>query len=80
MIKTNKRLKIEIGPVSDMRMSYNDAMLYCFSLNIDGKIGWRMPTESEYMQTHALGWYMEDDDRDRGGYYKVTPVRDITYD
>lgn len=80
MIKINTELKIEIGPVSESRMSYDEAILYCFSLNIDGKIGWRMPTKSEYMQTHALGWHVENDSRNWNGCYKVTPVRDITYD
>lgn len=27
--------------------SYDDAKLYCFSLNIDGKVGWRLPTREE---------------------------------
>lgn len=27
--------------------SYHTAKFYCFSLNIDGKIGWRLPTAEE---------------------------------
>lgn len=34
--------------------SYHDAKLYCFSLNIDGKIGWRLPTCDE-LRTIADG-------------------------
>ena len=31
---------IEVAPITESRFTYNDAVLYCFSLNIDGKIGW----------------------------------------
>ena len=27
--------------------SYHNAKLYCFSLNINGKVGWRLPTAAE---------------------------------
>jgi hypothetical protein len=74
------KLKIEIALVSDSRMSYNDAILYCFSLNIDGKIGWRMPTLDEYLGTSAMGWYLDDRCRFRGELHPITPVRDITDD
>lgn len=80
MIKTNKRLKIEIGPISSCMFSYNDAILHCFLLNIDGKIGWRMPTESEYMQTRAMGWHIDDPLRYTNDLYPVTPVRDLKDD
>ena len=26
---------------------YDEAKLYCFSLSIDGKVGWRLPTKEE---------------------------------
>jgi hypothetical protein len=74
------KLKIEIAPESDLRMSYNDAILYCFSLNIDGKIGWRMPSFNEYLDTSAIGWYLHDVLRFGGDLYPITPVRDITDD
>jgi hypothetical protein len=77
MIETNKELKIEIAPTSNNAMSYDEAMLYCFILNIDGKIGWRMPTAEEYAHS-VCGWF-------KGritalSKLQVTPVRDIKDD
>ena len=72
--------KIEIGPISQESMSYDNAILYCFSVNIDGKIGWRMPTFYEYIELHAMGWYVYDDLRYSNDLYPVTPVRDLKDD
>lgn len=44
---------IEIAPSEYERsLAYDDAILYCFSLSIDGKVGWRLPNISEL---RALG-------------------------
>jgi hypothetical protein len=43
---------IEIAPMTKSRFIYNDAVLYCFALNIDGKIGWRLPTAEELYQIY----------------------------
>jgi hypothetical protein len=41
-------MKFEIAPKStETRLNWDDAKLYCFSLNIDGKTGWRLPTKEE---------------------------------
>jgi hypothetical protein len=74
------KLNIELAPASDSQMSYNDAILYCFSLNIDGKIGWRLPTLDEYLGTNAMGWYLHDVLRFGGDLYPITPVRDLKDD
>jgi hypothetical protein len=40
---------IEIAPEEyHKKLSWNEAMLYCFSLNINGKIGWRIPSYSVF--------------------------------
>lgn len=44
---------IEIAPITESRFTYNDAILYCFSLNIDGKIGWRLPTAEELYEIYT---------------------------
>lgn len=60
-------MKFEIAPKStEMQTNWEDAKLYCFALNIDGKTGWRLPTLkelfyiSEYMplfhMASALHW------------------------
>ena len=41
-------MKFEIAPKStEIQTNWFDARLYCFSLNIDGKTGWRLPTMNE---------------------------------
>ena len=78
MINIDRRLEIEIAPFSS-RMSYDSAILYCFALNIDGKIGWRMPTWVEYHEScMILGWYVGRALLDCNHY--VTPVRDLKDD
>ena len=41
-------MNFEIAPKStEVRLTWEEARMYCFSLNIDGKIGWRLPTKEE---------------------------------
>jgi len=41
-------MNFEIAPKStEIRANWDNAKLYCFSLNIDGKTGWRLPTDKE---------------------------------
>jgi hypothetical protein len=41
-------MNFEIAPKStEIQANWYDARLYCFSLNIDGKTGWRLPTKQE---------------------------------
>jgi hypothetical protein len=41
-------MKFEISPKeTEAFLNWFDAKLYCFSLNIDGKTGWRLPTKDE---------------------------------
>ena len=48
-------MKYEIAPKStEIKLNWDDAQLYCFSLNIDGKIGWRLPTKEELKQIFAI--------------------------
>jgi hypothetical protein len=48
-------LNFEIAPKStEIQAKWNDAKLYCFSLTIDGKIGWRLPTRKELKQIFAI--------------------------
>jgi hypothetical protein len=59
-------------------MTYDEARMYCFSLNIDGKIGWRLPTSNEYMQNSKITESLHLG-RTKGTWY-VTPVRDLKDD
>lgn len=41
-------MNFEIAPKStEIESNWDDARLYCFALNIDGKTGWRLPTKDE---------------------------------
>lgn len=59
---------------------YEEAQLYCFSLNIDGKTGWRLPTYDEWGDHHELyGWFRGKIAGNRAKF-TIIPVRDITND
>lgn len=46
-------MNIELAPFKYAKeMTWDEARLYCFSLNINGKVGWRLPTMKEL---HWLG-------------------------
>ena len=75
---------IEIAPAEYWKkLNYYEAIMYCFSLNIDGKIGWRLPNSVEYELTEKTGWTVEDlhfftDTFKLRVQFLTTPVRDIT--
>jgi hypothetical protein len=46
-------MNFEIAPKStEILATWNDARLYCFSLIIDDKTGWRLPTKDELNEIH----------------------------
>jgi len=61
---------IELSPIETETFtnSFDAAKLYCFSLNIDGKIGWRLPTSDELKElsknseSSHWAWYWSSDD------------------
>ena len=70
--------KIEIAPTSENLLTYDEALLYCFALNLDGKIGWRMPTDQEFQYNYIIrGWYLNEQCPEP---LPVTPVRDLKDD
>ena len=80
-------MNFEIAPVEYFKkLTLAESQLYCFSLNIDAKTGWRLPTNDEYENiltyygSYAAGWDQDDlsDDtypQDRLHY--CYPVRDL---
>ena len=71
-------MSIEIAEVSDKNFTYEEAVMYCFFLEIDGKKGWRLPTEREYNSYNNIwGWYQDDERQHKLTIYRITPVRDI---
>lgn len=77
-------MNIEIAPREYWKkLSWMDAKLYCFSLNIDGKIGWRLPTWVEYDNIQGVcGWTEEDSSVYENSHYPLltSPVRDFKND
>lgn len=62
------------------KITYNDAVLYCFALDVDGRSKWRLPTNEERCLHYELSrsWYAGDEYQDIGIVYSAIPVRDIT--
>jgi hypothetical protein len=81
---TKKRSKIEIAPKEYwIKSTYNEAVLYCFQLNIDGKMGWRLPKKDNEEETSAFFPIWREDDSSQNGIVSKSwncwcvPVRDI---
>jgi hypothetical protein len=54
-------MKFEIAPTI-IAANWDDARLYCFSLNVDGKTGWRLPTIDELIDvTYEIRDAMDED-------------------
>jgi hypothetical protein len=74
-------ISVELAPRSYIKdVTLEEAQMYCFSLNIDGKIGWRFPTPEEcylFNRMHGIYWHSDDIGDDRNETYLIHPVRDI---
>jgi hypothetical protein len=73
---------IEIAPIDrELRLSYEEAIMYCFLLNIDGKTGWRLPTKDEwYGNDQLMGCWYIGRPRPSKGNWLLAPVRDLKDD
>ena len=61
-------MNFEIAPKeTEIQANWDDAKLYCLSLNVDGKTEWRLPTKDELnqisIQIDLLGYFYT------GGYW-----------
>lgn len=67
---------IEFAPKSEIKMTYEEALLYCSFLAYNDHRDWRLPTAEEYSENNMrLSWH--DDWRIFRGTLLVTPVRDV---
>lgn len=65
-------MNFEIAPKSTViQANWDNAKLYCFSLNIDGKPGWRLPTKEELNEI-----YNSENDFEQGWYWSSTEYND----
>ena len=63
-------MKFEIAPKeTEIQANWDDARLYCFSLNIKGKTGWRLPTKEELNEI-----YESDNDFQKSYYWSSTEL------
>ena len=61
-------MNFEIAPKeTETILNWDDARLYCFSLNVDGKTGWRLPTKDELNEI-----YLSDNDFANVWYWSST--------
>ena len=61
--KRSRLTTVEIAPEQyHIECTYDDALLYCFQLNIDGKTGWRLPSVRDYLKNKGSEghWEIED--------------------
>lgn len=85
--------KFEFAPEEYwIECTFPEIKMYLFCLNIDGKVGWRLPTNAEedsiYYDTHLpLRWLLEDLEKPHlwlpvldDEIYLVVPVRDLKDD
>lgn len=70
-------MNIEISPKEyEAPLLFQEAKLYCFSLNIDGKIGWRLPTIEELdgiytsINDFSKNWYWSSTEVENGVWFK----------
>jgi len=66
-------MNFEIAPKStEVQLNWDNARLYCFALNIDGKTGWRLPTREELNEI-----YESRNDFDEEWYWSSTVPSDF---
>jgi hypothetical protein len=66
-------MNFEIAPKeTEDYLKWDDAKLYCFSLNVDGKTGWRIPTVRELREIDGISNDFRAED-----YWSATTGRDF---
>lgn len=77
-------LDFEVAPIEyRVMLTHEEAIMYCFSLNINGEVGWRLPTWDEVNKA-GLEWgemcvnCASSEPWDPTRSYAVRPVRDIS--
>lgn len=71
---TEAIMAIDKAPISKLRMTYDEAVMYCLFLMYDGRTDWRLPTANE-IDGHAMFVWIQDDDTNRSLKWHVQPVR-----
>lgn len=79
-----KPMAIELSPKQyQTRLNWDDARVYCFSMNIDGSIGWRLPTIDEITALNLNGgfyWCLQDQRAENYWYSSTNSMNHLPYD
>ena len=72
---------IELAPIHESVLDYDQAFLYCLTLSYNNHKDWRLPTNPEYAKTNEIptgSWYIH---RSGGVIYdtraRTVPVRTL---
>lgn len=70
---------IEFAPISEKRMTYDEAVLYCAFCSYDDHNDWRMLTRDEWYVLanchRVVTWLVDDKLMNSKDLYRVLPVR-----
>jgi hypothetical protein len=75
-------MNFEIAPKeTEIQATWDDARLYCFALNIDGKTGWRLPNKEELnyiyeSKNDVVGSYYWSSTENNGNYAWIQGLSD----
>ncbi len=77
-------MAIELSPKQyQTSLTWDEAKLYCFSLNINGSIGWRLPTINEVVAlklNDGYYWCYQDDTAESEWTSTTNPMNHLPYD
>jgi hypothetical protein len=68
---------IELAPITQNKMTYEEAILYCQFCNHDGYTDWRLPTFFESNLLHRCWYYPYSGLREIVELRQVIPLRDV---
>lgn len=63
-----------------LSIDWDTAKFYCFALNVDGRIGWRLPTEAEFREFRSftgIHWYWSSEERGDRHAKSLYPFPDL---
>jgi hypothetical protein len=77
-------MAIELSPKQyETKLNWDDARVYCFSMNIDGAIGWRLPTINEVTALKLNGgfyWCAQDQHAENYWSSDTNSMKHLPYD
>ena len=70
-------MNFEIAPKEyEIQANWYEARMYCFALDIDGKVGWRLPTKDELNLIYLTKKCKSENDFEIWYYWSSTEIND----